>query len=79
LRGNLRQVFLGDDVTLLEQDLALVVDEFAVRRPADEDLTNSSVKRIAQNLDLFVTSTLDAHLLVILDVPRALVLLRALA
>ena len=64
---------------LLEEDLALVVDELAGRRLADEELAHAAEERVAEDLDLLVARPLDARTLAVLDVAGALVLLGALA
>ena len=64
---------------LLEEDLALVVDELAGRRRADELALDLTEERVAEDLDLLVAHLLEAHALVVLDVLGALVLLGALA
>ena len=59
---------LFDGLTLLEKDLALVVDELAGRRLADELLLEAAEERVAEDLDLLVALLLEASLLVGLDV-----------
>src|SRR5262249_6593570 len=70
---------LVDLLSLLEEHLALVVDELARRRRVDKLALHLAVEGVAEDLDLLVARLLEAHALVVLDVLRALVLLRAFA
>ena len=76
---DLVELRLVDGLTLLEKDLALVVDELAGGGLTDELLLEAAEEGVAEDLDLLVALLLEACLLVRLDVLRALVLLRALA
>ena len=79
LAGNRLDGLLVDGGTLLEEDLALVVDELARRDAAEDELLDLPVERVPEDLDLLVADLLEASALVILDVLRALVLLGSLA
>ena len=87
LDGQLRQVLarnrlerrVVDGGALLEEHLALVVDELARGRLPDEVLPDLPVERVAEDLDLLVADLLETHALLVLDVLGPLVLLGALA
>ena len=64
---------------LLEEDLALVVDELAGRRLPTSIVADPAEERVAEDLDLLVARPLEARALRVLDVAGALVLLGALA
>src|SRR6185295_16117806 len=66
-------------VALVEEDLALVVDQLAGRRLAHEIRADLVEERVAEDLDLFVARLFETRALGLLDVARSLVLLRALA
>src|SRR5262249_28532691 len=66
-------------LALLEEDLALVVDELAVRRLTDQLLLQAAEERVTEDLHLLVALALEPLLLRGLDRDRALVLLRPLA
>ena len=76
LDGQIRPVLvrdLGEDGVvehgaLLDEDLALVVDELARRRQLAELLLDLAVERVAEDLDLLVAHLLETHALLILDV-----------
>ena len=61
LRGMLVERRLVEDRALLEEDLALVVDELARRRRADELALDLAVERVAEDLDLLVAHLLEAQ------------------
>jgi hypothetical protein len=68
-----------DDRSLLEQDLALVVDQFPGRGLSDDLAPDAVEEGVAENLDLLVARLLQPRALLVLDVPSSLVLLGSLA